>query len=213
MTAQPPSVDGWQTHRRAAIPIGGGYDRFVAVTKVALPALSFLLFATILVWPAANSQEMSFVLSKDRVETSPERLRMEYPSYRGVDSKGRPFEISARRAVQKTSATPVVELTDVSARISLVDGDARVRAATGSYDLESEKLTVIGDLKLETDSGYRFATRDAIVDLASRTAYGKGGVDGTGPLGHFSASGFRADIATHTVVFEGRTSTRITPRP
>lgn len=192
--------------------VGGRYDQFVKVMRVALPGASVALLLAIVVWPMVSGQEMSFVLSKDRVEVSPERLRMEAPRYRGTDSQGRPFEISASRAVQQTSATPVVELTDVAARMEMATDTVQVEAERGSYDLEQEQLKVSGPLVMTTGRGYRITTRDAIVDLPDRIAYGSEGVEGNGPLGTFTARRFRADIDKETVVFEGRTHMRITPR-
>ncbi|HEY4546260.1 MAG TPA: LPS export ABC transporter periplasmic protein LptC [Pedomonas sp.] len=192
--------------------VGGRYDQFVKVMRVALPAASVVLLLAIVVWPLVSGQEMSFVLSKDRVEVSPERLRMEAPRYRGTDSQGRPFEISAARAVQQTSATPVVELSDVAARMAMANDTVQVNAERGSYDLEQEQLKVTGPLVLTTERGYHLTTRDAVVDLPGKVAYGSAGVEGNGPLGTFKAQRFRADIEKETVVFEGRTHMRITPR-
>lgn len=192
--------------------VGGRYDRFVKVMRVAMPAASVVLLLAVLVWPLISGQEMSFVLSKDRVEVSPERLRMESPHYRGTDARGRPFEITARRAVQRTSATPIVELVDVAARMTMSNDVVHVEAEKGSYDLDQEQLRVTGPLVLTTDRGYHLTTRDAVVDLPSKTAYGSDGVEGRGPLGEFRAQRFRANIDAETVVFEGGTHMRITPR-
>lgn len=192
--------------------VGGRYDRFVKVMRVALPGASVALLLAIVVWPLVSGHEMSFVLSKDRVEVSPERLRMESPRYRGTDSRGRPFEISAARAVQKTSATPVVELDDVAASLTMENDIVQVNAEHGAYDLDKEQLKVNGPLVLTTRRGYRFTTSNATVDLPGKIAYGSDGVEGNGPLGTFTAQRFRADIEKETVVFEGRTHMRITPR-
>lgn len=192
--------------------VGGRYDQFVKVMRVALPGASVALLLAIVVWPLVSGHEMSFVLSKDRVEVSPERLRMESPRYRGTDSRGRPFEISAARAVQKTSATPVVELDDVAASLTMENDIVQVNAEHGSYDLDKEQLKVNGPLVLTTRRGYRFTTRNATVDLPGKIAYGSDGVEGNGPLGAFTAQRFHADIEKETVVFEGRTHMRITPR-
>lgn len=212
MTPKPTPLPEWRAGALRGPEVGGRYDRFVKVMRVALPGASVALLLAIVVWPMVSGQEMSFVLSKDRVEVSPERLRMEAPHYRGTDSLGRPFEISAARAVQRTSATPVVELTDVAARMEMTNDTVQVEAEQGSYDLEQEQLKVSGPVVMTTGRGYRITTRDAVVDLPGRIAYGSEGVEGNGPLGTFTARRFRADIDKETVVFEGRTHMRITPR-
>lgn len=212
MTPTSSPLPEWRAGALRGPKVGGRYDRFVRLMRVALPAASVVLLLAIVIWPLASGQEMSFVLSKDRVEVSPERLRMEAPRYRGTDSRGRPFEISAARAVQRTSATPVVELADVAARMTMANDAVQVKAARGSYDLEQEQLKVTGPLVMTTDRGYHLTTRDAVVDLPAKIAYGSEGVEGNGPLGTFRAQRFRADIDKETVVFEGRTHMRITPQ-
>ena len=145
--------------RRNAAPPGGAWDRLVATLKLALPAGAVAVLAASLIWPLTGPREFSFILSKDRVAEARERLRMDRAVYRGEDSRGQPFTITAASAVQKTSDTPIVELRDISAELRTADGPARADADVGRYDLEQESIDIVGPVKLQSASGYRLDTR------------------------------------------------------
>jgi lipopolysaccharide export system protein LptC len=100
--------------------------------RFVLPSIIGLLVAILAFSPFTGQQELSFVLNKDEVNLSRERLRVVEALYRGEDSKGRPFSLRAGSAVQKTSAQPVLDMTSLSGRISLQDGPASIIAQRGS---------------------------------------------------------------------------------
>ena len=198
--------------RAAAARPGGGYDRFVALAKRALPVAAALVLAACLIWPLTATQDFSFVLSKDRVATAGERLRIDRALYKGEDSKGQAFEISAGKAVQRTSATPVVELTDIAAKLQTPDGLAQATAEMGRYDLTRERIDVIGPVRFDTEEGTKLATRDVTVDLPTRTVASDAPISGQVPLGSFTANRLRADVRGRVVVLDGGVKLRITQR-
>lgn len=198
--------------RANAAPPGGSWDRTVAILKLALPAGAVAVLAACLIWPLTSQQEFSFILSKDRVAEAEERLRMDRAVYRGEDSKGQPFTITAANAVQKTSDTPIVELRDISAELRTADGPARADADVGRYDLERERIDVVGPVKLRSAAGYALDTRDVSLDLATRKVTGSGKVDGRMPLGSFTAGRLTADVNGRSVVLDKGASLRIVQR-
>jgi lipopolysaccharide export system protein LptC len=195
--------------RRNAAPPGGAWDRLVATLKLVLPAAAIAVLATCLIWPLTTQREFSFILSKDRVAEARERLRMDRAVYRGEDSKGEPFIITAASAVQKTSDTPIVELRDISAELRTADGPARADAEVGRYDLEREQIDVVGPVTLESAAGYRLDTRDVSVDLATRSVTSSGPVTGRMPLGSFRAGRMRANVDDRRVILDHGASLRI----
>ena len=102
--------------QRWALP-GGRHDRLIRAMRVVLPSIIGLLVAILAFSPFTGKQELSFVLNKDEVNLSRERLRVVEALYRGEDSKGRPFSLRAGSAVQKTSAQPILDMTSLTGRI------------------------------------------------------------------------------------------------
>ncbi len=197
---------------RNAVPPGGGWDRFVGLMKLALPIAALAILLISLIWPLMARQEFSFILSKDSVEAARERLRMERAVYRGEDSRGQPFVITAASAVQKSSDTPIVELRDISAELRTTDGPARADARVGRYDMERDRIDIVGPVELESASGYRLQTRDVSVDLNTRQVASQGAVTGRMPLGSFQAGRLHADVSGRTVVLDRGASLHIVQR-
>lgn len=189
--------------RRWALP-GGFHDRFIRLLKIALPAaigvvLAFLAFA-----PLEEKQEVSFVLDKTRVEHAEERMKVESAQYRGRDSRGRPFVLSAGSALQRSSADPVVLINDMRAQILLDEGPARLRALEARYDMATDRVDVAGPILFTAADGYRLLTRNVTVDLRERTLASRGAVQGQMPLGTFSAGRLQVDLPERRVVLSER---------
>lgn len=183
---------------------GSFHDWLIGFLKIALPAAVGVILAYLALAPLSKRPEISFLLDKDKVEVTPERMRVEAAQYRGQDSFGRPFLISAQTAVQATSQDPVVEISDMAAQIGLAEGPARIVANRARYDMSLQQVNVAGPILFTAADGYRLETRDVLVDLNQRSFASRGRVDGRMPLGTFSAGRLRADLASRTVVLDRR---------
>ena len=202
-------ADQQRTSRQLwAIP-GGSHDRLIGALKNALPVLVGVLSAFLATAPFTNAGDVSFVLDKNKVAVAKERMRVTEALYRGEDSKGQPFSLRAGSAVQKTSAVPIVDLNEMSARILLSDGPAVLDARRGRYDMQTEKVAVDGPVQFQSAGGYRLTTRDVNIDLKERTMRSDGRVDGRMPVGTFTADHLEADMAGKTVTLNGRARLRI----
>ena len=136
-------------------------------------------------------------------------MRVESAQYRGQDSRGRPFLLSARQALQQTSAVPIVNVRDMSAQILLEDGPARIVARQAQYDMTTDKVDVQGPILLTAADGYRLATRDVIVDLRQRNLASRGRVSGRMPLGQFTAGRLEVDLPQRRAVLTNRARVHI----
>ncbi len=188
---------------------GGSHDRLVRVLKNWLPVAVGVLAALLATAPFTGGDKVSFLLDKNKVEIAHERMRLSEALYRGEDSKGQPFSLRAGSAVQKSSREPIVDLSDLSARILLSDGPAVLNAQKGQYNMESERVGIIGPVQFQAAGGYRMTTRDVGVDLQTRRLRSAGRVDGRIPIGTFSGDHLEADMNARTVTLSGRARLRI----
>lgn len=193
--------------QRWALP-GGRHDRLIRTLRVVLPSVIGLLVALLAFSPFTGKQELSFVLNKDEVDLSRERLRVVEALYRGDDSKGRPFSLRAGSAVQKTSADPVLDMTSLSGRITLNDGPASIIAQRGVYDLNKETMRVNGPLAVES-TGYDMVASNVELSLKDRSMQSFGPVSGRTKVGTFRAGRLRADLDTRIVRLDGGVRLRI----
>lgn len=192
---------------RAALP-GSGFDRRMRALKRFVPIAAGAVLLGALATTFVARDELSFLLSRDSVATASERLRVSAATYRGTDKQGRPFSVSAANAVQRSAATPVVELSDLTAELQLADGPARVRAAAGRFDLERDTLQVDGPVRV-TQGGYRLASGRLDVDIERQRVTSLSPVTGATPLGTFAAERMEADVMGERVVLAGGARLRI----
>jgi len=190
---------------------GSSHDRIVRLGLILLPIGIGVLAAFLVVAPLMMGGDVSFVLDKNKVDVSPERLRIDAAEYRGADAKGRTFHLHAGSAVQRSSFEPIVKLNDLSAEIRLDTGPASLRAGRGHYDMTNQKVAIDGPLKFQTADGYVLNTHDATVDLKNRRLESGGAVTGNTRFGAFSADRLSADLEQRTVSLTGNARLRIIP--
>jgi lipopolysaccharide export system protein LptC len=204
-------ADLLRDRRRANAAPGGPHDRLVHFLFSALPIGVGMIVAVMVITPMFPRNEVSFLLDRNKVAMTRERLQVDHAVYRGIDDQGRPFSLSAGQAVQHSAHVPIVQMSDLIARLQLHDGPAEVAASTGNYDMGKEQVVVSGPVNFHTADGYHMVTSGVAIDLKARRAFGAGGVTGTMPAGTFAADRMSADLTARTVVLEGRAHLRMTP--
>jgi lipopolysaccharide export system protein LptC len=162
-----------------------------------------VLVAVLALAPLDNKDEVSFILDKNKVENAPERMRVEAARYTGADDRGQPFQITAQRAIQRSSDTPIVDIRGVLARLGMRQGPVTIGANQGNYNLDSHRIAINGAVRVVGPDGYQLSTRDVNVDLKSRQLASEGPVVGQMRLGTFEAGQLRADLGERKIVLDG----------
>lgn len=198
-----------RTMRRMWATSGSSHDRVIRILRFGLPLLIGVVAAVLIFSPFTQRTEVSFLLSKDKVDVAQERMKVTRAEYRGQDSKGQPFALIAGSALQKSSAEPIVRLTDLSGAIRLADGPATIAATAAQYDMDSETVAVPGLVKVTGADGYRIDASNVAINLNDRSLSGTGGVDGRLNIGHFSANALFANLDQRIVRLSGNARLRI----
>jgi lipopolysaccharide export system protein LptC len=195
------SVSPGARKNRWAVP-GSAHDRLVRLAKIVLPSAVGVLIAILALAPLGKHSDVSFILDKKKVEGASERMRVELARYTGTDDKGQEFTMIAKRAIQRSSDVPVVDISGMFARLNLAQGPLLVAANQGRYNLDTLKVNIDGPVKVVGADGYRLATRDVTVDLRHRQLASEGPVSGAMRLGQFQAGQLHADLGQRTVVLD-----------
>jgi lipopolysaccharide export system protein LptC len=198
-----------RTMRRLWAASGSSHDRVVRILRYGLPLIIGVVAAVLVFSPFTQRSEISFLLAKDKVDMATERMKVTRAEYRGQDAKGQPFALVAGSAVQKSSAEPIVRMTDLSGAIRLTDGPATIVARDSAYNMETEKVAVPGLVQVKGANGYRIDARNVSIDLKTRTLIGQGGVSGALNIGNFSANQLSADLDQRIVRLQGNARLRI----
>jgi len=182
---------------------GSAHDRLVKWTKIVLPSAAGALLIILAIAPLDKKGDVSFILDKKKVDSAPERMRVEEARYTGTDDKGQQFTMTAGRALQRSSNTPLVDIDGMFARLNLDQGPLLIAADQGRYNLDTQQVAVVGPINVNGADGWHLQTRDVLVDLKQRKLASRGPAEGQMRLGQFRANQIRADLGTHTVVLDG----------
>ncbi len=205
------AADTIRSYRRAFALPGGAHDRLIGILSRVLPAGIGLILAIMIFTPLSSRGEISFLLDRNKVAIARDRVKVENAMYRGVDSQGRAFSVSAQSALQESAQNPTVRMEQLSAKLALVDGPAEIAASDGLYDYDSETVKVLGAVTVTAPNGYRMQSNGVNIDMKSRQVVGAGGISGTVPAGTFSADRISADLGERTVTLQGNARLRMTP--
>lgn len=197
--------------RRAWATPGGSHDRTVRLMATWLPAAIGILVAVMVLSPFTPRGEVSFLLDRNKVAVTRERVRVDNAMYRGTDDKNRAFTVTAQSAVQTSASVPVVGMGKLTAEIALGDGPATLTAPAGAYNYDTETVIVDGDVVMNAAGGYRMVTRNVTIDLNDKRITGSGGVSGAIPAGTFSANRITADLDARTIALEGNARLLMAP--
>ena len=189
---------------------GSAHDWLVRWLKILLPAAAGVVLVLLALAPLHRKGDVSFILDKKKVQTAAERMRVELARYTGTDNKGQPFVMTANHAVQRSSDTPIVDVQGLFARLTQEQGPMLITADQGRYNLDTQKVSVIGPVKVAAADGFTLNTSDVTLDLKTRQLASNGPAEGAMRLGQFRADHIRADLGSHTVVLDGGARLKIT---
>lgn len=204
-------ADTIRDRRRTGAMPGGRHDRMVRLLSQVLPAGVGAVMAAMVIAPLFPHGEVSFLLDRNKVAVTTERLRVDHPTYRGEDDQGRPFSLTAGQAVQHSAKIPVLDMNQLSAKILLKDGLAELEAPDGAYDFNANTVKSRGPVAFHTADGYRLTTSNVRIDLKRQYVNGSGGVAGTIPSGTFSAEQLSADLNERNLTLQGHARLSMVP--
>ncbi|MBL3676601.1 MAG: LPS export ABC transporter periplasmic protein LptC [Alphaproteobacteria bacterium] len=182
------------------------------VTRIALPALALALLATLVLWNQGKTPysppPVAEVLPADKAWDN----TLFDPRYESRDAKGRPYVVTADRALQDAGKDAPVLLEAPQARLTLPDGrEVTAAASLGRYDASSETLDLLQGVTLYLDD-HALQTSVLTLDLVTQAAHGAEPVDVAGPTLTLTATGLDGVLGTEVLTFAGPGRLLLTPK-
>jgi lipopolysaccharide export system protein LptC len=180
--------------RGRKIPSAGALRRrrvFVMWIKRLLPLGALMLLSLVMLWPELVTQHdparVSYHLGNG--PDGADQGSMTKAHYEGIDDTGRPYTMTAARAVQ-TDADTVV-LTQPAGDMTMASGSwIMVQSRDGLYHAKAQHLDLSNHVVLYRDDGTTVRTSKAAINLKAATASGNQIVNADGPFGTLDAKGF-----------------------
>ena len=193
------------------------YSRFVKLMKVALPlaaAAGIGLYYLSLREPG----DLAEIFSAEDLATLGAGLKLDSPSFTGVNERGEPFSVHAKWAVPDSAMPTYIDLERPSGEIELDrKRTVTVTSETGRLHRDDKVLVLKGGVKVDTSDGYHIETDRLHFALRSQATYAPGSINAKGPSGSIEAGSMRVvpadpDKGTGTQIwFENRVRVVLSP--
>lgn len=194
----------WSARVRSTASEALRYSRFVVVMKKVLSAGAFLIIFAVLAFFFIERQPRGLQLAYEKLGMVRNDLAMMKPKLTGTDSKGRPFTITADRAVQDAHNPKKATLQNLEADLVMdKDNWINARAKRGLVDMNTGQLELAGGIDVYTGTGYELHSSSASANLKQSVIHGHEPVTGQGPDGTLRADSFHADRQTSLLTLSG----------
>lgn len=193
------------------------YSRLVRLSKFLLPLMAAAGIGLYYL-STQESGDLSDIFSTEELAALGAGLKLESPSFTGVNEQGEPFSVRAEWAVPDSAMPTYIDLERPSGEIELGrKRTVKVTSATGRLHRDDKVLVLKGSVMVDTSDGYHIETDRLHFALRSQATYAPGSITANGPSGSIEAGSMRVvpadpDTGTGTQIwFENRVRVVLSP--
>ncbi len=169
-----PAPTGRQNPRQAVFRSARRHTLVVRFLRLAIPLGAVVAVLGLVVTPFLSPLRALPGLSGGAVGIQNGKVRMETPRLSGYRKDNRPYEVNAEAALQDIRNPTEVELVTLTARLQMErEGWVTVNARTGLFNTQAEKLKLIDDVRVRTETGYDIRMQNADIDFKAGTVVSK----------------------------------------
>lgn len=199
---------------RAAFRAARRHTLLVRFLRRAIPVGAVVAVVGLVVTPFLHPLQGVAGFSLNSVGITGGKVKMESPRLTGYRKDNRPYEVTAVEALQDIRNPTQVEMTTMVARIQMErEGWVTVNARTGLFDTQNEKLRLVDDVKVHTESGYDMRMRTADIDFKAGTVVSREPVKVNLSSTTIDANSLDVKDNGALIVFEGRVHVLIENAP
>jgi lipopolysaccharide export system protein LptC len=168
------------------------HSRFVRFMRFAIPAVILIIGAVLVTATYFNPFKRlmkAFPIDPGTVTWSGTKIKMEMPRLTGFTNDQRPYELTARGAVQDLTRLEVLELEEITAKVELKDGQrVNLTAVNGVYDTKAEVLKLNDHITIDSTSGYEGRLSEATIHISNGNIVSESPVEVKLPSGTLHAN-------------------------
>ncbi len=202
LRADSPQKNGWREadHQR--------YSRFLKGLKILLPLLALGIVVVLFSWNYFAQDPILQEYAHTKTTGHPPaqaigKNELLAPHFDSTDEKGRPYTITADKAVQGADEHNIA-LEKPFADLVLDGGHwMALRAESGVYDQNRQYMVLKKGVIFHYDEGYVFETALLDIDFRNNVASTGDRVTGEGPSGILQANGMKLDTRASHFIFYG----------
>lgn len=182
------------------------HSRVVFWLKIILPLAALAILSTLFLFSRRIDTDAALPYAEVDVEDLARNQRLTAPQYAGVTDDGAAVTVTARVA-RPRSIGDAAEAESVSARYETPGGlSITLGANEGTLDDTAGRLTLAGDVEIETSTGYRLTTTRLDSALDRTELHSDGVVRAEAPFGTIEAGALQvrhedAEVPGYLMVF------------
>ena len=140
------------------------------------------------------------------------KLVMNNPKIAGTDSKNRPYNLTAVRAVQDAQRPTRITLETIEGNLTIDEkNSASVTAGTGIYDSVAKTLDLSGKVAVDTKDGMSLRMEGASIDIGSGRLVTNQPVSIDTGRAQISAQSLTVEDKGNKIIFENRVRMTLQP--
>lgn len=156
--------------RQSAFRAARRHSVLVRLLRRLIPIGAIVAVVGLIVVPFLNPLRHAGNFSLGGISLSGGKVVMETPKLAGYRKDNSPYEVTADSALQDVRNPTQIELVQMVARVLMKsEGWININAKSGLFDQQKEKLKLVDDVKIRTDSGYDIRMRTADIDFKAGT--------------------------------------------
>jgi lipopolysaccharide export system protein LptC len=159
----------------------------VVILKVLLPLTALAVLSTLFLLSRSGTQTAIIPFAEQEVARRVEGQQVTGPHYSGLTNAGEEISVKARVARPGRKGEPAFA-DDLTAALTTKDGDlVTLTSESGRFDLEADIATFMGNVLMETSTGFTVTTQELTAALDRIAGSTPGEISGSGPIGTFWA--------------------------
>lgn len=192
--------------------INHAYSLYINLVKRIFPFIALSLVVIVFAWPQVSTlfnptQEMKALPKKIAVENY-----LIEPSFTTTDANNRLFDIHADYAIQSYEEK-TAQLSKPDTRLHIDPTTTlSVQSKNGLFDEKNNQFSYQDAVTLQTSSGYKIKTEEAILLLNDKMAEGHQPVEGKAPAGQFHSEGFKVSEGGKKIELLGKSTLSLNPK-
>lgn len=166
----------------------GLHSRIVGILKVGLPLAAVAMLAPLFLISTDGRSDGELVFSPADLAALGEGMRVTRPVFSGVTEALDRFRFTAAEVAPDAAPPTRAGIDGLEGRIDFAGGPGvDLSAEAGDLDLETQRMTLTGTVRVLSENGYAFAADRVDLDLRAGGLTASGGVTGDGPMGRVDA--------------------------
>lgn len=184
------------------------HSRWVQFLKVLLPLTAITLLSTVFLLSRSVDTNLSVPFTREAIDDRLSNQAITRPNYKGVTNKGEEVQVQAQRATQGAEGSDP-SASELEGRYKLNSGGIiTLDSDTGTIQPDKSTATFVGNVVIRTADGLEVTTEVLNTALDEIRGDAPGLIEGTGPIGDFSAGRMRFgseknDGAVHILFTDG----------